>query len=116
MRTPTSRAGWLAARELARSVSTHDPRTRLVSNRDGQVVHDGDEVVSRIVGQIASPVRWVDCVQTLVEQGVDRALELGPGRVLGGLIRKTSPDVETIAADSLQALEAVPAQGAPDGA
>ena len=40
---------------LARSVSTHDPRTPLISNRDGQVVHDGREVVARIVGQIAQP-------------------------------------------------------------
>src|SRR5690242_3460305 len=43
---------------LARSVSTHDPRTPLISNRDGQIVHDGREVVARIVGQIARPVRW----------------------------------------------------------
>ena len=40
---------------LARSVSTHDPRTPLISNRDGQIVHDGREVVARIVGQIARP-------------------------------------------------------------
>ena len=70
-----------------------------------------DDVREALVAQIASPVRWVDCVQTLAEEGCDRALELGPGRVLGGLIRKISPEIETLTADSRQALEAVPTRG-----
>ena len=58
---------------LARSVSTHDPRTPLISNRDGQVVHDGREVLARIVGQIASPVRWDLCMDTMTDLGVTGA-------------------------------------------
>ena len=42
---------------LARAVSTHDPRTKVISNCDGRVVHDGRDLLARIVGQIASPVR-----------------------------------------------------------
>src|SRR4029079_14493986 len=50
---------------LARAVSTHDPRTPVISNRDGQIVQDGREVVARIVGQIARPVRWDLCLETM---------------------------------------------------
>jgi len=68
---------------LARSVSTHDPRTPLISNRDGQIVHDGREVVARIVGQIARPVRWDLCMETMTDLGVTGMLEMprrDPGR------------------------------------
>jgi acyl transferase domain-containing protein len=63
---------------LARSVSTHDPRTPLISNRDGQIVHDGREVVARIVGQIARPVRWDLCMDTMTDIGVTGLLEMPP--------------------------------------
>ena len=56
--------------ELARSVSTHDPRTPWISNRDGQVIQDGREVMRRIVGQIAQPVRWDLCMETMSDLGV----------------------------------------------
>ena len=52
---------------LARSVSTHDPRTPWISNRDGQVIHDGRQIMKRIVGQIAQPVRWDLCMETMTD-------------------------------------------------
>ena len=54
---------------LARAITTHDPRTRLLSNADGQVVHDGREVLRRLVGQVASPVRWDLCLASMVTSG-----------------------------------------------
>ena len=69
---------------LARSVSTHDPRTRFISNRDGQIVHDGREVLRRLVGQIASPVRWDLCLDTMADLGVTGILEMPPAGTLTG--------------------------------
>lgn len=97
-------------------ISWSDPEVPLVANHSGQAVTTGDDVREALVAQIASPVRWVDCVQTLVDEGADRSLELGPGRVLSGLIRKISPDIETLNADSRQGLEALVASSPPDGA
>jgi len=105
--------------ELAESMgglSWSDPQVPLVANHSGQAVTSGDDVREALVAQIASPVRWVDCMQTLADQGADRSLELGPGRVLSGLIRKTSPDIETLNADSRQGLEALVAPDAPGSA
>ena len=56
--------------------------------------------------QIASPVRWVDCVRTLVDAGCTDFLELGSGRVLGGLVRQIAgSDVQTVSTDSPEVLE-----------
>jgi [acyl-carrier-protein] S-malonyltransferase len=74
--------------KLARSVSVHDPRTRFISNRDGQVVHNGVEVLKRIVGQIASPVRWDLCLDTMSDLGVTGILEMPPAGTLTGIARR----------------------------
>ena len=61
------------------------PRTRLLSNADGQVVHDGRDVLKRIVTQISNPVRWDKCMETMAELGVTGVLELPPAGTLVGL-------------------------------
>jgi [acyl-carrier-protein] S-malonyltransferase len=82
---------------LARSVSTHDPRTPFISNRDGQVVHDGREIMKRIVGQIAQPVRWDLCLETMSDLGVTGLLEMPPAGTLTGIAKRALPGVETFA-------------------
>lgn len=82
---------------LARSVSVHDPRTRFVSNRDGQVVHDGRDVLRRIVGQIANPVRWDLCLDTFADLGVTGILEMPPAGTLTGIAKRALKGVETFA-------------------
>ena len=87
-------------RETMKAIDWSDPETPLVGNASGQVRTTGQEVNEALVAQIASPVLWVDCVETLVGNGCDTFLELGSGRVLSGLVRQIDPDVETFAADS----------------
>jgi [acyl-carrier-protein] S-malonyltransferase len=92
--------------KYAKAVSTHDPRTRLISNADGQVVHDGREVLKRIVTQISNPVRWDLCMETMRELGVTGVIELPPAGTLTGLIKRALPDVETVALKTPDDLEA----------
>lgn len=82
---------------LARSISTHDTRTRLISNRDGQVIHSGTEVLTRLVMQVASPVRWDLCMQTMSDLGVTGLLEMPPAGTLTALARRQLKSVETFA-------------------
>ena len=91
---------------LARSVSTHDPRTPVISNRDGQVVHDGQDVVRRIVGQIASPVRWDLCMETMIDLGVTGILEMPPAGTLTGIAKRAMKGVETFALKTPDQLDA----------
>ena len=91
---------------LARSVSTHDPRTPVISNRDGQVVHDGRDVLRRIVGQIANPVRWDLCLETMGDLGVTGILEMPPAGTLTGIAKRALKGVETFALKTPDQLDA----------
>lgn len=93
----------------ARAISTHDPRTRLLSNRDGNVVHSGREVLDRIVAQVSSPVRWDLCMQTMRDLGVTGLLEVPPAGTLTGIARRALPGVETFALKTPDQLDAAKA-------
>lgn len=82
---------------LAKSVTVKDPSIRVISNKDGAVVHHGREVLDRIIGQIASPVRWDLCMRTLGDLGVSAVIEVPPAGTLTGLIKRALPNVELLA-------------------
>ena len=83
--------------KLAVSVSVHDPRIPVISNKDGQIVHSGPDVLRRIVGQIASPVRWDLCLETMADLGVTGILEMPPAGTLTGIAKRALKGVETFA-------------------
>ena len=90
---------------LARAISTHDPRTRLLSNADGQVVHDGREVLKRLVGQVAAPVRWDLCMAAMADLGVTGLLEMPPAGTLTGIAKRNLKGVELFALNTPDQLE-----------
>ena len=90
---------------LARSVSTHDARTPVISNRDGQVVHDGRTVLDRIVEQVAAPVRWDLVMETMQDLGVTGILEMPPAGTLTGIARRALKGVATFALRTPDQLE-----------
>ena len=81
----------------ARAVTTHDPRIRLLSNRDGGVVQQGHEALDRIVGQVARPVRWDLVMQTMADLGVTAVIEVPPAGTLTALVKRALPGVEAVA-------------------
>jgi [acyl-carrier-protein] S-malonyltransferase len=83
--------------KLARSVSTHDARTPIISNRDGQVVHEGRDMLQRIVTQVRNPVRWDLCMDTMLDLGVTGILEMPPAGTLTGIAKRAMKGVETFA-------------------
>jgi [acyl-carrier-protein] S-malonyltransferase len=91
---------------LARAISTHDTRTPWISNRDGQVVHSGPEVLRRLVGQVSSPVRWDLCMQTMTDLGVTGILEMPPAGTLTGIAKRQLKGVETFALKTPDQLDA----------
>jgi [acyl-carrier-protein] S-malonyltransferase len=82
---------------ISNSLSTHDPRIRLISNTDGQVIHDGRVVVRRLVQQVAQPVRWDLCMRTMLDLGVSAMIEIPPAGTLTNLAKREMPGVETLA-------------------
>ncbi len=82
---------------LSRAITTHDPRTRLLSNADGTVVQSGREYLARLVNQVANPVRWDLCLQTMADLGVTGLLELPPAGALTGIAKRNLKGVELFA-------------------
>ena len=93
-------------KDLASSITTHPLSIQVISNKDGQAVTDGSEVLSRIVNQIANPVRWDLCMETMKTMGVTGVIELPPAGTLVGLLKRAASEIETFALKSADDLEA----------
>jgi [acyl-carrier-protein] S-malonyltransferase len=80
-------AGTRLAPELAEA-RVADPRMPVVRNVDAGVTRRAEDVRPFLLRQVASPVRWTECVQRLAAEGATTFVEVGPGRVLSGLLRR----------------------------
>lgn len=101
--------------EAAAKLTPADPRLSYVSNKDGRTVATGAEVVERLVGQVANPVRWDLCMETFAARGVTALIEVCPGGTLTGLAKRALPGVRTLALktpDDLDAARALAAEHA----
>jgi [acyl-carrier-protein] S-malonyltransferase len=99
------------AGELA-AVQVGPLRIPVVRNVDAGVMISADEVKPFLVQQVANPVRWTDCVERLHREGATLFVEVGPGRVLSGLLKRTLADVRGHAVEDPASLEkAVAAAG-----
>ena len=83
--------------DFASTITTSDPAVGVLSNRDGQVLNSGSEILSRIVSQVANPVRWDLCMSTMQRSGVTRALEVAPAGTLVGLLKRAAEGIEAFA-------------------
>ena len=91
---------------LAKNIAAKDPILPFISNKDGAVIENGREILDRIVGQIAGPVRWDLCMETMAQLGVTGIIELPPAGTLAGLVKRAQPQIETFA---LKTPEDIPA-------
>ena len=95
-----------ALTEAAATAVVKDPAITLLSNRDGAVVTTGASWVERVVGQVAAPVRWDLCMETMASIGVTALVELVPGGTLTGLAKRALPGVELLALKTPDQLDA----------
>ena len=88
-----------AMQELLAEVRFDDPSTPLLANADARVLTDGAACRAELVEHLTAGVDWVAAVERMAADGVATFIEVGPGRVLTGLIRRIVPDAEAIALD-----------------
>ncbi len=93
-------------RALAAEIEVNDATVGVLSNKDGAVINSGREILDRIVNQIANPVRWDLCMETLASNGVTGVIEVAPAGTLVGLIKRAVPTIEQCALKSPAELEA----------
>lgn len=90
----------------AASFSPTDPAVTLLSNRDGEQVSDGSEVLDRLIGQVTRPVRWDLCMESMRTAGVTGVLELLPAGTLTGLAKRGLKGTPTLAVKGPEDLDA----------
>jgi [acyl-carrier-protein] S-malonyltransferase len=91
--------------EVLGKVQVVAPRVPVVSNVEAKPNADASRVVPLLLEQVSAPVRWIECVEALRAQGVTRVVELGPGKVLAGLVKRISKDIETFNVEDAASLE-----------
>jgi [acyl-carrier-protein] S-malonyltransferase len=82
-----------------------DLNAPLVTNVDAAIITKGSDARDALVRQVASPVRWSESVKRLLDEGVTRFVELGPGKVLSGLVRQMSREVEVLNVEDADSLD-----------
>jgi [acyl-carrier-protein] S-malonyltransferase len=88
------------------ALSTSTPRIPVIANVDAEPKRDARAAIQALIGQVSSPVRWEDVVKRLVAEGATTFIELGPGTVLAGLIKKIDRRAQVMSIEDEQGLEA----------
>lgn len=82
-------------------------RIPYVANINAQIIQDSEEVKSLLCQQVSGSVRWQQCVERLIEEGVDTFYEIGPGTTLNGLIKKINKNVNVINVNTLASIDEI---------
>jgi [acyl-carrier-protein] S-malonyltransferase len=82
----------------------HDLRLPLVTNVDAVIITSGSEARASLIRQVSSPVRWLESVQLLIREGVQTFMEVGPGKVLCGLVRQIERGASCLNAGDAESL------------
>ncbi len=90
---------------VLRAISWRAPLRPVVTNVEAKPNADAARVVPLLVEQVTAPVRWIESVQELVRQGVTRMVEVGPGKVLSGLVKRIDKSVEVWNVEDRASLE-----------
>ena len=93
-------------RAISTGITAHNPHISVISNKDGAVVDEGAEILARIINQIAHPVRWDLCMDSLESMGITGVIELAPAGTLVGLLKRAHPQIESFALKSADDLRA----------
>lgn len=102
-------AGEKLAEELSK-VTLNDIQIPVVTNVTAQCITDKNAVKELLVNQVSTSVLWENCVKTMLEQGVDTFVEIGPGKVLSGFVKKINKEAKVLNVDNLESLNATLAE------
>lgn len=90
-----------AREELASAIESTNfgtPQCAIYQNVTTTAITDSDEIKKNLISQLTAPVKWTQSIQNMVKDGATLFTEVGPGKVLQGLVRKIEPTAETVAA------------------
>lgn len=101
-------AGEKLKNELS-GVTVHDSKKKMISNLDGKLVLNKDEIKSKLVGQVSNSVLWQQSVEYMINEGVDTFVEIGPGKSLSSFVKKIGKsmgrEVKTMSVNDVASFE-----------
>ena len=97
-------AGERLAAELE-NIIFEDPGTPVIANATAKVVSSASEIKELLIRQVSSPVLWENTIRLMLENGVDTFIEIGPGKVLGGFVKKISKEARNFNIEDLESLK-----------
>ena len=97
--------------EVLEKVEVHTPAIPYVANVTAQYVTKAEDVKPLLKEQVSSSVRWQQSVETMLADGVDTFIEIGPGKTLSAFIKKITKDVKVVNIDSIAAIDALVEKG-----
>jgi [acyl-carrier-protein] S-malonyltransferase len=93
----------------------NEPQVAVITNVDAKITAAPDELRDALLRQVSAPVRWLESMQLLVDKSTETVIEIGPGKVLSGLMRQTNRDVRCLNVEDAASLEATRATLAAQG-
>ena len=97
---------------LADSEITEPSQTRIIANIDAEYYQTGEKIKEGLVKQLTCPILWQKCMERLLADGVEKFYEIGPGRVLTGLMRRINRKTKVININNLKAITELMEQAA----
>ena len=82
------------------------PSITVASNFKGGIVSDVDEIRETLEKQVTGSVRWVECIEALIDQGHTTFIELGPGKIIAGMMKRINKEVTVICIEDIESLDA----------
>jgi [acyl-carrier-protein] S-malonyltransferase len=91
--------------ELLDNIEFSVPKVPLVNNADAMFLDDIESIKVSLIHQLNMPLLWEDSIKAIADSGVETFIEVGPGRVLSGLIKRIGPKVRVLNVEDLKSLE-----------
>ena len=91
--------------EVLNSTPFYDSRFSVYANVTAKPVTEKEKIKDLLYQQVTSPVRWEETIKNMIEDGFEEFYEIGPGKVLQGLVKRINPDVQTFGIDKYEDVE-----------
>ena len=85
----------------------NDPEIPVIANTNTMILSNANKIKEELYKQTFGPVKWVDTINVLAENGVTKIYEIGPGKVLAGLIRKINKELEVVNIENVENIESL---------
>jgi len=93
--------------KVLEEISVKDLNVAVVTNVEAEINTSKEKVKALLVAQVSSPVRWEESMRKMIKEGIEQVLEIGPGKVLSGLMKRIDPNIRTGNLEDLQTLKKI---------